>query len=106
MPWITAAPWRVLPATAHFVNENIYFANAAQIGDKLLKLIIRRAEQQDYHVLIGAIESTNQASIRLHEKNGFTCCGIIKQAGFKFGTWLDLSFYQLIVASPAMPVDG
>jgi L-amino acid N-acyltransferase YncA len=32
--------------------------------------------------------------------------GTIEQAGFKFGRWLDLGFYQLLLAVPDCPVDG
>jgi L-amino acid N-acyltransferase YncA len=32
--------------------------------------------------------------------------GTIEQAGFKFGRWLDLGFYQLLLAAPDCPVDG
>jgi L-amino acid N-acyltransferase YncA len=31
----------------------------------------------------------------------FTYCGMIRQAGSKFGRWLDLLFYQLILAAAA-----
>jgi phosphinothricin acetyltransferase len=42
----------------------------------------------------------------LHERLGFLPCGTIKHAGFKFGRWLDLAFYQLILSTPAKPFDG
>lgn len=29
-----------------------------------------------------------------------------RESGFKFGRWLDLSFYQLILQTPAQPSDG
>jgi phosphinothricin acetyltransferase len=32
--------------------------------------------------------------------------GTITQAGFKFGRWLDLAFYQLTLSTPAEPIDG
>ena len=32
--------------------------------------------------------------------------GVIRQAGFKFGRWLDLVFMQKILPTPAIPVDG
>ena len=34
---------------------------------------------------------------RFIERLGFFSCGTIRQAGFKFGRWLDLAFYQLIL---------
>jgi phosphinothricin acetyltransferase len=61
---------------------------------------------RDYHVLIGAIDASNQASLALHERLGFTHCGTLGQIGFKFGRWLDLAFYQLILTTPLQPIDG
>ena len=37
---------------------------------------------------------------------GFVHAGTIREAGFKFGRWLDLAFYQLTLNTPANPVDG
>lgn len=76
------------------------------IGKRLLQELITAAQAQDYHVLVGGIDSANSVSIRLHEALGFTYCGTIRQAGFKFGRWLDLAFYQLILSTPAQPADG
>jgi phosphinothricin acetyltransferase len=76
------------------------------IGKRLLQEIITAAQRLDYHVLVGAIDASNRVSIRLHESMGFTPCGIIRQAGFKFHGWLDLAFYQLILATPSKPCDG
>ena len=67
------------------------------VGRVLLEAIIAAAEKQDYHVMVGGIDAANAVSIRLHESLGFTHCGTVKQAGFKFGRWLDLAFYQLIL---------
>ena len=47
--------------------------------------------------MIGAIDATNFDSIAFHKKFGFTECGIIKEAAFKFNKWLDLLFMQLII---------
>jgi phosphinothricin acetyltransferase len=37
---------------------------------------------------------------------GFAHAGTIRQAGFKFGRWLDLAFYQLVLDTPLDPRDG
>ena len=58
------------------------------------------------YTMIGGIDATNTPSIRLHETLGFEKCASIKQAGFKFGRWLDLELYQLILPTPESPVDG
>jgi len=44
--------------------------------------------------------------MELHKRLGFEHCGTIKQAGFKFGRWLDLAFLQKTLATPLQPVDG
>jgi L-amino acid N-acyltransferase YncA len=44
--------------------------------------------------------------IALHERLGFARCGEIRHAGFKFGRWLDLVFYQRVLKGPERPVDG
>ena len=48
----------------------------------------------------------NPGSVALHELIGFAPVGIYREVGFKFGRWLDLSFYQLLLDTPTEPVDG
>jgi phosphinothricin acetyltransferase len=55
---------------------------------------------------VGGIDRDNAVSIRLHERLGFEHCGTVRHAGFKFGRWLDLVFYQRILDTPANPIDG
>ena len=59
-------------------------------------------ETQDRNfVLIAAIDSSNQNSIKLHQSFGFTHVGTLKQVGFKFERWLDVELYQKILSTPA-----
>jgi L-amino acid N-acyltransferase len=76
------------------------------IGQTLLERLMEVANEQQYHVMVGGIDRDNRASIALHEKLGFEPAGIIRHAGFKFGRWLDLAFYQRLLEGPAQPVDG
>lgn len=55
------------------------------------------------HVMVAAIESGNDASIRLHERQGFVTTGQMPQVGVKFGRWLDLTFMQLCLNPGALP---
>jgi phosphinothricin acetyltransferase len=98
--------FRAWPGYKYTVEHSIYVApqfRGQGIGKCLLKELISAAEAQDYHVMIGGIDSQNTISIRLHESLGFTHAGTIRQAGFKFRRWLDLVFYQLILPTPASP---
>ncbi|MFT3796077.1 GNAT family N-acetyltransferase [Flavobacterium sp.] len=82
------------------VEHSVYVADnhfGKGIGKLLLTELIRLARAQNYHVMIGAIDADNADSIAFHKKFGFEECGVIKQAGFKFGKWLDLLFMQLIL---------
>jgi len=102
----TFRPW---PAYKYSVEHSIYVASPHRgkgIGKLLLQQIVNSARGQQYHVLIGGIDSQNNASIQLHTRFGFSHAGTIKHAGFKFGRWLDLDFYQLILDTPVQPVDG
>ncbi|MFO1401688.1 MAG: N-acetyltransferase family protein [Steroidobacteraceae bacterium] len=76
------------------------------IGRQLLQAVVDAAVAQGYHLLVGGIDATNRASIALHERLGFSHAGTIRQAGFKFGRWLDLAFYQLHLPTPKNPTDG
>jgi phosphinothricin acetyltransferase len=101
--------FRAWPAYKYTVEHSVY-VHAQQrgrgIGRALLQQLIERAREQDYHSLIGGIDASNAASIALHRSLGFEHSGTIRQAGFKFGRWLDLAFYQLLLETPRQPVDG
>ncbi len=102
-------PFRPHPAYKYTVEHSVYVdarARGQGVGRMLLGAIILAAEKQDYHVMVGGIDAANAISIRLHESLGFQSCGIVRHAGFKFGRWLDLAFYQLILRTPSAPVDG
>jgi len=101
--------FRAWPAYKYSLEHSVYVDSHHRgqgLGKILLREIISAATTQDFHMLIGGIDATNTASIALHRSMGFAHCASIKQAGFKFGRWLDLEFYQLILASPARPIDG
>jgi phosphinothricin acetyltransferase len=105
----TYGTFRAWPGYKYTVEHSVYVAHDRRrrgIGRRLLVAIIERARQQDYHVLIGGIDAENAGSIDLHLDLGFTFCGEIREAGFKFGRWRHLQFYQLILETPARPVDG
>lgn len=101
--------FRNWPAYKYTIEHSIYIRSDRRgqgFGKILLQEIINNAIRQDYHVLVGGIDATNSISIKLHESMGFTFSGTIQHAGYKFGKWLDLAFYQLILKTPESPVEG
>jgi L-amino acid N-acyltransferase YncA len=109
MGFASYGAFRAWPAYKYTVEHSIYVDarfRGRGLGRLLLKEIVAAAQGQDYHVIVGGIDAANAASIRLHESLGFNHCGTVRHAGFKFGRWLDLAFYQLILGTPASPADG
>ena len=101
--------FRARPAYKYSVEHSVYVRRDRRrqgLGWGLMQRLIDVAHQQQYHVMIGGIDLANSGSIALHEKLGFVHAGTIRQAGFKFGRWLDLSFYQLLLSTPSHPIDG
>jgi L-amino acid N-acyltransferase len=102
-------PFRAFPAFKYSMEHSVYVDSNHRgrgVGKVLLQKIIRLAQQNQLHVLVGAIDAANAGSIALHKQLGFEHSGTIKQSGFKFGRWLDLAFYQLILPTPSEPIDG
>jgi L-amino acid N-acyltransferase len=101
--------FRERPAYKYTVEHSVYIHKNHRgqgLGLRLMRELIALAQQQQVHVLVGGIDASNQASIALHTQLGFVHAGTITQAGFKFGRWLDLAFYQLTLQMPEAPVDG
>lgn len=94
--------WRPFDGYRHTREHSVYVHKDARghgIGRLLMLSLIEHAKAAGVHVLIGAIESENAASIRLHEKLGFRVVGRYSEVGKKFGRWLDLTSMELRVPS-------
>ena len=100
--------WRPFEGFRHTVEHSVYIRSDQRgqgLGPLLMQALIERARGCGKHVMVAAIESGNTASIRLHERLGFTLNGQMPQVGVKFGKWLDLTFMQLMLAPGAQPRD-
>jgi L-amino acid N-acyltransferase YncA len=101
--------FRAWPAYKYSVEHSVYVARDQRgrgVGRALMQRLIQSASEQQLHALIGGIDATNTGSVRFHQQLGFVHAGTIKEAGFKFGRWLDLAFFQLILPTPTAPSDG
>lgn len=72
------------------------------VASSLLAELLARAGAQRMHLMVGAIDAANEASIALHRRHGFEDAGVLREAGHKFGRWLDLAFMtrKLVPGSP------
>lgn len=106
MGFASYGPFRAFPAYKYTVEHSVYVHaefRGKGVGVTLLRALIDEARSQEYHVMVGGIDSSNAASIALHEKLGFTLSGTLPQVGYKFDRWLDLCFYQLVLETPKNP---
>ena len=90
-------PW----AGYKFTVENSVYVAADSRGKGVAKLLmpplVEAAKSLGIHAIVAGIEASNEASIALHEKFGFTEVAHFKEVGFKFNKWMDLKFLELIV---------
>lgn len=101
--------FRAWPAYKYSVEHSVYVHRdhrGTGIGAELMRRLIAVAAEQGYHTLVGGIDVDNAGSIALHQRLGFVHAGTIRHAGFEFGRWLDLAFYQRLLDTPVDPVDG
>lgn len=109
MGFASYGTFRAWPAYKYSVEHSVYIHKAYRgqgLGRELMNHLIAAASQNDIHAMIGGIDATNIGSIALHHRLGFKHVGTLPQVGFKFGRWLDLAFYQLLLDGPGHPIDG
>ncbi|WP_312884259.1 GNAT family N-acetyltransferase [Clostridium psychrophilum] len=105
----TYGPFRDWPAYKYTVEHSIYVNNNCRnkgTGTKLIKELIKIINEKEYATMVAGIDESNEKSVRMHKKLGFKYAGKIDKAGFKFGKWLNLVFYQLELKGPKNPIDG
>lgn len=98
--------FRVYPAYQYTIENSVYVHpnhSRKGIAKKLMQTLIDSAEREGYKTIIACIDESNEASIVMHEKFGFTKSGVIENAGYKFGHWLHLGMYQLQLTGPQQP---
>ena len=66
-------------------------------GTRLYEKLLAELRQTDVHAIIAGIALPNEASIRLHEKFGFEKVAHFREVGFKFGEWIDVGYWELLV---------
>jgi L-amino acid N-acyltransferase YncA len=88
------------------VETSVYVAAAAQgrgVGRSLYAALLAVLSAQGYRQAMAGIALPNPASISLHEKVGFAPVGVYRGAGWKLGTWHDVSWWQRALAPDQAP---
>lgn len=107
--YATYGSFRSSPAYKYTIEHSVYIHKDFRkhgFGKALLETIIKDANTKGYATIVAGIDASNTKSIHLHEKLGFIAAGIVHKAGYKFGQWLDLAFYELQLDGPKNPTEG
>ncbi len=73
------------------------------VGTTLMTAVIGAAREIGKHSMIAAVDSSNERSIRLHERLGFVEVARIPEVGAKFGEWRDLVLLGLLLDDRSAP---
>lgn len=101
--------FRMRPAYKYTIENSLYVHRDHRgkgLGKILLNEIISHATSQNFHSIIAVIDASNEISLDLHRKAGFTQVGVFREVGYKFGRWLDAVFLQLNLDTPETPEEG
>jgi len=93
-----AAPFHKRSAYRFTVEISAYLApeaTAKGLGTELYDALIPELQTKAYHRVIGVIALPNAASVALHEKFGMEQIAHLSEAGFKFGEWIDVGYWQM-----------
>lgn len=95
-----AGQWKPRSAYKHTVETSVYLdpeEKGKGIGRQLYSELIAELRKTDIHGVIGGIALPNEASIRLHESMGFKKIGQFIEVGYKFNTWVDVGYWELVL---------
>ena len=99
--YASLSPYRTKDAFKSTVELSIYIHQGYRgkgVASKLMAYILEHAkETETLHTVVSVITAGNAASTALHERFGFTYCGLTPQVGFKHGKYQDTETYALLV---------
>ncbi|MDR1407937.1 MAG: GNAT family N-acetyltransferase [Tannerella sp.] len=97
-----AALWKKRKAYNRTVESTVYVSPDHRhegIGTALMTRIISELHRIQMHAVIACITIPNSESVAMHEKLGFAKASHFRQVGWKFGRWLDVGDWELVLDS-------
>ena len=99
--YASLSPYRHKEAYKSTVELSIYIHQDYRgrgIATQLMAHILEIAKNDPLlHNVVSVITAGNEGSTKLHERFGFTYCGLTPQVGFKHGKYQDTETYALLV---------
>jgi L-amino acid N-acyltransferase YncA len=94
-----AAPWKPRSAYKNTVEVSIYVdkdQHSKGIGLALYSHLLETVRQENFHAVLAGIALPNEQSVKFHQKLGFKKVGQLREVGFKFNRWIDVSYWELL----------
>lgn len=101
-----ATKFRDRPAYQYTIETGIYLSQGTQgkgYGRQLYDALIDTVRAQGFTHAISVLALPNDHMIRLHESLGFRSTGILREAGYKAGRWVDVGFWALNLNKATIP---
>lgn len=98
--WASLTQWSVRAAYDGTAETSFYVKESHRglgIGTELKKETIAEAKRFGFHTLLARMAAGSDASIHVNQKFGFEYKGTMKEVGFKFGRYIDVHLYQLML---------
>lgn len=95
-----ASKWNDRAAYRHSAECSVYLDHTATgrgLGRQLYQHLFDRLRELKMHTVIGGIALPNPASVGLHESFGFEKVSHYREVGYKFGRWIDVGYWQLML---------
>lgn len=95
-----ASRWRERSAYRFACELTVYLHHEATgrgAGKKLYTRLIDELSSRGFHSLLGCVTLPNPASERLHAALGFEKVAHFHEAGYKFGRWLDVGYFEKLI---------
>ena len=92
--------WKSKEAYDKTLETTVYLAPGWEgmgYGRLLMDRLIEMCRERGYHALIACITAENMRSRALHTRLGFKQVSHFEQVGWKFGRWLDVVDFQLLL---------
>lgn len=95
-----ASKWKGRCAYRYTAESTVYLAPTATgrgLGTALYTALLAQLREEGLHCVIGGVALPNAASVALHEKLGFQKVAQFKEVGFKFGQWIDVGYWEVML---------
>ena len=98
--FVTYGQFRGGNGYVHAMEHTIILAPGARgqgLGRALMGALEDHARAAGCHIMVGGVSAENTAGVAFHSRMGYPEVGRVREAGRKFGRWIDLVLMQKLL---------